>query len=283
MTIIKKINMDVTGMTFDQSHWPIVHTSMIPNLVTKFYGTDTKEDYINNLNRLGNQWIYANKEITYKFNSNGLRMDKELTQVDDQYIAAFGCSHTVGVGVQLEDSWPYLLSKELGLDYINSGVSGASVKLTAINFFNMINTIKQLPSIVAIAWPSDVRYCFYVEDQFVFYLPRFISSDKTLKDYAAIYNNMLITDVLTTEAIFYRNMVKSCCKRLGIKYAEVCFDNRDQMSATLNIPIVYVHETLKDVNLHHARDVRGTSNGAFISHPGSELHRLAVQELIKQL
>lgn len=282
MTIVNKINFNYKGSCAEQTAYPIVHSSMTPNFESNFYGTDNKEDFAINCNRLPQDWIYRNTEINYKFNSSALRMNKELNEVNNNYIAGFGCSHTLGVGVTLESTWLHLLAQDLNLDYINTGVSGGSVKLCAINFFNMLDSIDQLPKIAVFAWPSSVRYCFYDNDEFIFYLPRFITEETQYKHHTNVYNNMLMTDILTTEALFYRNMVKTTCHRLGIKYAEFTFDGFDPLIEHGVVP-VYTDPNKKDLNQDHARDVRDKSNNSFFSHPGIKTHRLAKDVVLDQL
>lgn len=282
MTIVNKIDIDTVGMFFEQDQYPIVHSSMRPGSVLDFYGTDNKEDFLINCKRLPESWVYRNSPISYKFNSKGLRMNKEIEDVSVDYIAGFGCSHTVGVGVNLEDTWIHLLSQDLGLDYINNGVSGGSIKLCAINFFNMLATKKTLPKIAVFAWPSSVRYCFYEDGEFVFYLPRFITKDKKFQYHTQAYNSLLLTNVLTTEALFYRQMVRITCDKLGIKYAEFTFDDKDDLKSR-GVPLIYIQPADKDLNEDHARDVRDKSNNAIFSHPGKRLHRMAKDQIIKDI
>ena len=291
MTILKKIDMAVDGMFAKQTDWPIVHSSMKPNSSVLFYGTDNNNDYEINKARLPLDWIYNSLPVTYNFNSNGLRMEKNIEQVDSNYFIAFGCSHTVGVGVALENTWPYLLSKELNIDYINSAVSGSSIKLNAINFFNMLDQVGTLPKIVAFAWPSSVRYTWYSQGQFLFYLPRYTTDKKEFKLQTQAYNDMLMTDVLTSEAVFYRNMIKTTCKKLGIMYCETSFDYRCEFVKNLGIqlantdsgPHVLNNMDLGFINNQFARDIRDMSGGNLFGHVGIGLHKNAQKILINQL
>jgi hypothetical protein len=278
MTILKKIDMD-TRVKTPNDVWPIIHSSMVPNTVTSFYGTDTEEDFLKNKLRLPADWIYHTKQIEYKFNACGLRMNKELDQVADNFLVAFGCSHTVGVGVSLEDTWPHLLAAELDLDYINSASSGSSVKLNCINFFNMLGNIKVLPKVVGFAWPSSVRHITYSKDEFLFYLPRFTSDKKDYKYHVQAYQAMLMTDILTYDAVIYRNMIKNTCNQLGIKYCEVTFDDRCEFAKKLNIDVAMLPKTLNTM----ARDVRDKTDNMYFAHAGVDTHQLAYQLLLKQL
>jgi hypothetical protein len=252
---------------------------MKPNAVEEFYGTDTREDFLINIKRLPVDWPYHTKQIGYRFNNHGLRMDKELDQIDDDYLVAFGCSHTVGVGVALEDTWPFLLSKDLQIDYINSSTSGSSIKLNCINFFNMLSNVNLLPRVVAFAWPSSVRNVTYSNNEFLFYLPRFTTDDKKYKYHVQAYEKMLMTDILTYDSIFYRNMVKNTCERLNIKYCEITFDERCEFAKKLNINLASLPKTLNTM----ARDVRDKADGSYFAHVGVNTHYLAAELLLKQL
>jgi hypothetical protein len=223
------VPMESTSNTVSQQHWPIVHISMQPNQQLEFYGTDVKE-------RIDPTW--QGNSISYKFNSSGLRMDKELKDINRNYIVAFGCSHTVGVGLPLEDTWIHLVSKELDIDYVNSAVVGSSVKLNAINFFNMLNTVDVLPKAVIFAWPSSTRYCFFHNQQFVFYLPNYIPTDTEYSKFSESYRSLLMTDFNVTESAMYRNMIKTTCSRLGIKYIDFGFDQNDDFTINEKVAII---------------------------------------------
>jgi hypothetical protein len=278
MNIVKKIDMELQS-TAAYDVWPIVHASMIPNSESKFYGTDTEHNFLINQKRLPIDWRYHTSDVSYKFNSAGLRMNKNLDQVEGEYLMAFGCSHTVGVGLALEDTWPSLLSKNLNVDYINSAVSGASIKLNCINFFNMLSKVIVLPKIVAFAWPSSVRHVTYSDGEFLFYLPRFTTDASKYKYHVKAYENILMTDVLTYDGILYRNMIKNTCVRLGIKYCEVTFDDRCEFAKKLNIDVAMLPKTLNTM----ARDVRDKTGDMYFAHAGVDTHQLAYQLLLKQL
>jgi hypothetical protein len=274
-----KIPMEETSLITGVDQWPIVHASMKPSNCLDFYGTDTELTFNSNIQQFLN-WRYLDKKITYKFNSLGLRMDKEVSELSKDYFVAFGCSHTLGVGVAYEDTWASQLSRLTGLDFINSAVSGSSIKLNAINFFNLLEK-GLLPRAVAFAWPSSVRYCFYEKDEFLFYLPRFISEESKFRHYSDAYKKLIMTDFNINEAIIYRNMIKTTCKLLDIKFAELSFDATDNFIKSNNItsidPIVKM-----ELNDYHARDIRRLSNNKLFSHIGSGIHLLAAEHILAQ-
>jgi len=277
------INADVhvDGVIAKQTDWPIVHNAMKPYRSTLFFGVDDEHRLAENKTRLPKDWIYNEKTINYSFNGHGLRMNKEIDQVDTNYMVAFGCSHSMGLGVCLEDTWPYIMSQNLGIDYINSSVVGGSVKLTAINFFNMLSTVKTLPKIVAIAWPNGLRHTWYSQGAFLFYLPRHNLDRKKHKIATEAYKSMLLSDLTGTESVFYRNMVKTTCDRLAIKYCEASFDPYCNFAKTAGLRLVTGDGSV--INSFHGRDIQITPENTMRSHPGIGQHLKAVEILTDQL
>jgi hypothetical protein len=92
---------------------------------------------------------------------------------------------------------------------------------------------------------------------------------------------MLATDLTITESVFYRNMVKTTCNRLGIKYCETGFESYCDFATTLEISTVSGDKSL--INEFHARDIRITPDNSMVSHPGVGRHRRAVEILVSQL
>ena len=62
-----------------------------------------------------------------EYNSFGHRC-KEIADLDfDNYVLFAGCSHTVGVGVTVKQSYPYRVAKKLKCDYYNLGLGDCVV------------------------------------------------------------------------------------------------------------------------------------------------------------
>lgn len=93
-------------------------------------GTDSEENFKTNcaieknykkLRDLG--WLDG-EVLTYRYNSQGFR-DEEF---DNQPSGiALGCSHTMGVGVAVEHTWPRQLQNMLSTKVWNLGVGGAAL------------------------------------------------------------------------------------------------------------------------------------------------------------
>lgn len=95
----------------------------------EFDGSDSEELYLKNLktNREkleeGN-WIDCGLE--YKYNHYGFRSEEFDPNITPSPILFFGCSHTVGIGLHVEQTFPYLVSQKLNLPYYNLGVGGGA-------------------------------------------------------------------------------------------------------------------------------------------------------------
>jgi len=96
--------------------------SAYPNLsgqTVEWLDTDNKVAYARN-KKLTN---FVDSPISYSINSNGFRCP-EFT--NNPCAVFLGCSHTVGIGVNVEDTFGYQVSLALGLDYVNLGMGGGS-------------------------------------------------------------------------------------------------------------------------------------------------------------
>ena len=128
-----------------------------PNRVLEWSGSDSEEAYVQNCSKQPDDWYYRNKKIEYAFNSNGHRC-KEIADIDiSNYILFTGCSFTEGVGLELEKTYPYVVSKELGCDYYNMGLGGTGIDAASHNVITWISKTKNQPKAIIIQWPQPSR------------------------------------------------------------------------------------------------------------------------------
>jgi hypothetical protein len=99
--------------------------------------------------------------IKYDFNSYGFRSKEEFPEeVCRDSITFLGCSNTVGIGLHKENTWPYLLAKEMNLKEINLGISAGSLDAS----FRVYNAWKHIKSkYVCILTPPTTRYETYID------------------------------------------------------------------------------------------------------------------------
>lgn len=127
------------------------------NYFTNFCGSDRDDVYNENLSRQPENWYYRTADISYAYNSLGHRC-KDIENIDlDNYLLFTGCSHTEGIGLELEKTFPYIVSRSLGMDYYNLAVGGSGTDIMTYNLITWLNTVKKLPKALIILWPPKVR------------------------------------------------------------------------------------------------------------------------------
>ena len=129
-----------TVINFDSTSWPYTHSTMPRNIIKDFYGPDTNELFFRNLRYLPDDWIYRSDKVLYNFNDAGLRMNKNISDVNEEFIYFSGTSFTMGIGIAEEKRFGEIVSKETKLDLINYAGPTYSIKLQVLSFFNAVNT-----------------------------------------------------------------------------------------------------------------------------------------------
>lgn len=129
-----------------------------PDSTQLFYGGDEKINYEKNLIEMPEDWIYRDYPIKYKYNKHGHRC-KNMTEIDMyNYVLFTGCSHTEGIGLKLEDSFPYLISKSLNCDYYNLSLAASGIDVLMHNLLIWFSKFKYKPRCVFIQWPDHSRF-----------------------------------------------------------------------------------------------------------------------------
>lgn len=130
----------------------------MPDTVHMFSGGDQELMFLENLKTQPNDWYYRFHEISYNYNSLGHR-SKNIDELDlDNYILFTGCSHTEGVGLELEKTFPYVTANALKMDYYNLALGGTGIDVMTHNLVIWANTVPKLPKALVILWPQPVRF-----------------------------------------------------------------------------------------------------------------------------
>lgn len=128
------------------------------NVVLNFSKSDNKIEYDKNLKKLGSDWYYSRTPITYSMNEYGHRC-KSIKEIDlDNYILFLGCSHTEGIGVELEKSFTYIVAKEKKCDYYNLGIGASGIDVLEHNLVTWFFKIEKKPKYVILQYPGYVRF-----------------------------------------------------------------------------------------------------------------------------
>ena len=114
-----------------------------PDTQNKFIPGDNYDDFQKNCEKMPDDWYYRNVTITYDINRLGFRF-KQPEHIDfDNYILFTGCSHTEGVGLELEKSFPYLISTHYKMDYVNLAASGTGIDILEYNLLTWLSKYKK--------------------------------------------------------------------------------------------------------------------------------------------
>ena len=129
--------------------------------VFSFLPGDTEETFNRHYLRKGQSWYYRNVEISYIINENGHR-SKSINDLDlNNYILFTGCSHTMGIGLELEKTYPHLVSHSLGFDYYNIALPGTGIDAVEYNLLTWLHKVPVRPKIVFIQMPDHTRFMSY--------------------------------------------------------------------------------------------------------------------------
>jgi hypothetical protein len=126
-----------------------------------FISGDLEQQFIENALTQPPDWYYRDIEITYSYNNYGHRC-KNFKDIDqDNYILFIGCSHTMGVGLELDKTYPHLLSKKLQMDYYNLAIPATGIDIVEYNLLTWFFKQQKKPKLVVIQWPDHSRFVEY--------------------------------------------------------------------------------------------------------------------------
>jgi hypothetical protein len=222
-----------------------------------WFCTDTEENYNQKENNL-----FTAESFGYNFNQYGYRIgqrDWDLTTTKKRVIA-LGCSHSVGVGVPWEKTWPTLLAKELGYELFNLSVAGSSSDTVFRTLYHSIDIIK--PDVVTVLWPDPVRWEFYEPIQW-----DYTGAECNTPEGKSIWNaDINSINESHLKNLFYRNVesIKLLQRLYGFKLV-------DAYSEILTLEYVNEFAHIDDPYSFDCRDR---------IHPGITLHRYIKNKLI---
>lgn len=131
--------------------------SFVPNSKSNFTHGDDKTRFYENCKKMPEDWYYRIVTIEYDYNRLGFRF-KDPDKVDyNNYILYTGCSHTEGIGLELEKSYPYIVSNNYNMDYVNLAVSAGGIDILEYNLMMWLHKYP-LPKLIVIQYPDHSRY-----------------------------------------------------------------------------------------------------------------------------
>lgn len=100
------------------------------------------------------------KKNIYTYNKLGFRGDD--FPLSGKKLMAVGCSHTEGIGVNDDETWPYYISKKLNYSHINFGFTGRSNDYICRTILSFTDLIK--PDLVLIMYTYSERKEYYTKE-----------------------------------------------------------------------------------------------------------------------
>lgn len=215
-----------------------------------FSGSDHEFIFEENLKKQSNDWYYKNTPINYYHNNLGHRSKDPNNLNFDDYILFSGCSHTYGVGIELEKSYPYLTAQKYNKDYYNLGLGGTGLD---VMFYNVSLWLSRYPKPkhIFLQWSDQTRFLGTRGwSPGLPYTPEgHWSTSDTAKRFCVLGEETGYWPVRTE---LYYNLLKSRFLELGIGYTFVSFMGPD----TVNLPEIFVLASCVD----YARDLKHHGN-----------------------
>jgi len=97
----------------------------------------------------------------------------------DAYMLVAGCSHTAGVGIDINHSWANVLSRQLNLDLTNLARNSACARYVADVLIDWLAQTQTRPTLVVVQWPNPYRSMKIINQQ-----PRFYNVNSMDEDFA---------------------------------------------------------------------------------------------------
>jgi hypothetical protein len=179
------------------------------------------------------------KTYTYKFNSEGFRCD-DFSETSEFPIVFLGCSHTCGVGLELENTWPYILvdkiknhtGKKIPLWCL--ATAGSSIDKQALLLEKYIFG----PKMIFFLIPNIHRRLIALNDEIVEYLPAHRAHwrpDDVTRRVAKFDQAFMEEDYAIFET--YKNLllINQLAKMHGCKvyYESWCFEDENRVKQIL--------------------------------------------------
>lgn len=228
------------------------------------FNSDSESLFEDNLKTAPKDWIYRDKQISYKRNQFGHR-SKDISNLADEFILITGCSLAEGIGLAEEDTFPHLIAKELGLDYYNLAVASSGPDLIYKNLSLWFDNIKRKPSMIIIQHTFPDR-AFIPKNGGILPLgPWFDRIPKGMleRNETDAFENLIVSEFAEHYFHIMRSQFNTMCKSLAIPVYEIA-------PPRLSLDGVVAQIETKDF----ARDLK---------HPGIESHRAVASQVVRAI
>jgi hypothetical protein len=169
---------------------------------------------------------WTKDNISYTFNKDGFRSE-EFTYEPNDSVLFLGCSHTVGIGVDLESSWTHKVASSLGLRHYNLGIGAGSSDTCFRLAHHWIPRLR--PKYVMMLTPESGRMELFEDKNIIKFIPSMTQFNHTNHVTAMIegfYTNWL-TNPANSELNRLKNVmgVRTICNSIGAPLVEIPIDD----------------------------------------------------------
>lgn len=230
---------------------------------------------------------------SYTSNSFGHRGPDFIDNVDALIV---GCSVTYGIGLELEDTWGHLVSKELGYSYNLLAYPGGSIAKMVRQIFTYLSTVGRPKRILAL-FPEPRRVDLYepMPDQHGSVLIN--ANDLRLKlnkledfSYASPPNsfNFYDIDYTTLESVNAIYALDSVCSLIGIELLWTTWDSRKTIKTYSDFSSFFKlsiesGDDLDSESTCHSSDSDTYKIASDNDHWGSHYHMHVAEEFVRRL
>lgn len=208
----------------------------------KFVAADNKEQYLKNLktNRKkleeGN-WIDC--KLEYKYNSYGFRSEEFDFNIKSKPILFFGCSHTVGIGLHVEQTFPYIVSQKLNLPYYNLGVAGGANNTIFRLAHSYIPRLRPSKAVILYTYNERTEFALSEYNKIKKYIPNYPDTlpEKKYNDWYESWATHPFNGKIQRAMV--SNALQNICRKQDVELYE--FD--------------VVDKSFEDTTIDHARDL----------------------------
>jgi len=186
---------------------------------------------------------------------------KPIQDIDfNNYVLFTGTSHTEGLGVDVEESFPYLVSKYFNYDYFNLAIGGTGTDVVEHNLLVWSYLFKdRQPQYVFIEWPPEERYAAKYPGY-----ENYIETGNWSEDPNAVDLLIKGKKVFENRSLMLYNLASSLfkCPIINLRYSSLVSEHLD------NSNMIWIQ-----------RLDRGTDD----SHPGPKSHKDVSKKIIEHI
>ncbi len=258
--------------------------------ISRFY-RDIAWSYIN---LKPNESCYFEQDNrSYVSNSFGHRGPEFVSKVDALIV---GCSVTYGIGLELEETWGALVSKQLGYSYNLLAYPGGSISKMVRQIVQYIYTIGKPKKILAL-FPEPRRVDLFepLPDQtdFLTMNPNEIriklnTMDDLMYRYPVNSENIYEIDYITLNSINSLNILESICKLLDIDLLWSSWSTRKVLDTYKTFPSFFQLKTENGDDITKNSKCHAVAGNNFYiasdnDHWGHHYHLHVAEEFVREL